>query len=79
MQPLTRIEAHPWAIAILTPFIAIFLWAAWLELRRWWQYGPAENSRGQFPIDTNAPSYEMPPARAAALTQPDDKKDRTPR
>ncbi|WP_092060960.1 hypothetical protein [Poseidonocella pacifica] len=48
------------ALCLLLPFVAIFLWAAWLELRRWWRYGPAENQRSRFPIDEGAPSYEDP-------------------
>jgi len=45
---------------LLAPFIVIFLWAAWLEIRRWWLYGPSGNNRADFPINENAPSYETP-------------------
>jgi hypothetical protein len=54
------LAAHPLALLLLTPFILIFLWAAWLEIRRWWLYGPSRNKRADFPIDESAPSYEDP-------------------
>ena len=55
-----ELVAHPLALLLLAPFIVIFLWAAWLEIRRWWLYGPSGNKRADFPIDENAPSYEKP-------------------
>lgn len=61
---LARMDPHPLAILILTPFIIVFVWAAWVEFRRWWRYGPSENRRGAFPIDESAPSYEHPPEEA---------------
>jgi len=56
-----QIVPHPALLLLLAPFIVIFLWAAWVEFRRWWLYGPSENKRAGFPIDEDAPSYEPPP------------------
>ncbi len=55
-----ELVTHPLAILLLLPFIIIFLWAAWLELHRWWRHGPARNKRAAFPFDPTAPSYEPP-------------------
>jgi len=54
------IANHPLALALLAPFIVIFAWAAWLEFRRWWIYGPVADKRAAFPIDTTAPGYDLP-------------------
>ncbi|MGG7644404.1 hypothetical protein ACQ5SP_06285 [Rhodovulum sp. YNF3179] len=61
-----------YALLLLTPFVVIFLWAARIELTRWWKYGPSENRRADFPIDENAPSYEPPPGEDG-----DDESDET--
>ncbi len=55
--------AHPWALVVLIPFVVIFVWAAWLEIRRWWLYGPSRNKRADFPINEDAPSYQPPAPR----------------
>lgn len=57
---LPDIDPHPVVILVLAPFILIFGWAAWVELRRWWRYGPSQNRRSAFPFDEDAPSYEAP-------------------
>lgn len=46
---------------ILLPFVAIFVRAAYLEIRRYVKYGPSQNRRSAFPIDEDAPSYHPPP------------------
>ena len=64
MTPPVQTAAHPMAILLLMPFIAVFIWAGWTELRRWWRHGPAEDRRSGFEIDETAPGYEPPPDRA---------------
>ncbi len=66
MQGLPDLDPHPAIMLVLTPFAVIFLWAAWVEFRRWWRYGPSQNRRNAFPIDESAPSYEPPPQQAPA-------------
>lgn len=66
VEKLPGIDVHPAVILILTPFFVIFVWAAWMEFRRWWLYGPSENKRSAFPINEDAPSYEPPPEEADA-------------
>jgi len=70
MEPLPQVDPHPLVIVVLLPFIAIFLWAAWVEIRRWWLYGPSLNRRGDFPIDESAPSYQAPPDEELEKTAP---------
>ena len=67
--------AHPWVVVVLTPFILIFLWAAWLEFRRWWLYGPSQNKRANFPIDEHAPSYEPPAPESGTSGRAGDRLD----
>ena len=71
VEKLPGIDVHPAAILILTPFIVIFVWAAWIEFRRWWLSGPSENKRSNFPINEDAPSYEPPPEEDADSALPD--------
>ncbi|KZY32521.1 hypothetical protein A3731_21995 [Roseovarius sp. HI0049] len=68
---LPDIDPHPVVILLLAPFIVIFGWAAWMEFRRWWLYGPSENKRSAFPINEDAPSYEPPPEEDADSAPPD--------
>lgn len=56
--------AHPMAILLLAPFIVVFAWAGWIELRHWWRDGPAQDRRSGFEINESAPGYEPPPERA---------------
>ncbi|WP_101068087.1 hypothetical protein [Roseovarius salinarum] len=70
-----EIASHPWVIAVLTPFILVFLWAAWLEFRRWWIYGPAKNKRAAFPIDPTAPSYDLPEPDTSTTQDEQDEKE----
>ena len=57
---LDAIDAHQIVIVIMAPFALMFVWAAWLEFRRWYRHGPSMNRRADFPIDKTAPSYEPP-------------------
>jgi len=68
MTSLPHDMAQPLAFFLLTPFVAVFVWAAWVEVRRWWRHGPARDRRALFVIDKSAPSYQPPPERA---TRPD--------
>jgi len=65
MGQIAEMVYHPFALLLLTPFAVIFIWAAVLEIRRWWRHGPSENQRNRFPIDETAPSYEPPEKRTA--------------
>jgi monothiol glutaredoxin len=49
------------ALIIISPFIVIFVWAAWLEFDRYRRHGPTDYNRSMFEIDEDAPSYEPPP------------------
>ncbi|MGR3805534.1 hypothetical protein [Marinibacterium profundimaris] len=53
-------ETHLIVIVLLLPFVAVFLRAAWLEYRRWRIHGASNNLRSRYPIDTTAPSYDLP-------------------
>ena len=64
-----KIVPHPSLLLLLAPFIVIFVWAAWVEFRRWWLYGASGNKRANFPIDETAPSYEPPPGVADTPTK----------
>ncbi|WP_121061707.1 hypothetical protein [Chachezhania antarctica] len=68
-QSMTGGESHYIVILLLLPFAAIFLRAAWLELRRWYLFGPAGNNRARFPIDASAPGYDLPPVAVAARSE----------
>ena len=65
-----QIVPHPWVLLLLAPFIVIFLWAAREEFRRWWRFGPSENQRADFPMDTDAPGYDPPPEAETTDTNP---------
>ena len=54
------LSGHPVIFLLIAPFAILFLWAAWLEFRRWYRHGPSMNRRADFPIDKTAPSYEPP-------------------
>lgn len=47
---------QPLAILLLLPFIVIFLWAGWLELRRWWRYGARKSGYAAFAFGDHAPN-----------------------
>ena len=68
--------AYPLAVIILVPFIVIFVWAAWLEIRRWWLYGPSQNKRADYPIDEDAPSYQPPAPTDRGSAAAGDEQDR---
>lgn len=53
-------ETHLAVMLLLLPFLAIFLRATWLELRRRYLYGPSHNKRALFTMDETAPSYRAP-------------------
>ena len=55
------LASHPIVLAFLTPFFVVFIWAAYLEIRRWYRHGPSRNQRANYDIDETAPSYEAPP------------------
>ena len=44
------------AILLLLPYIVIFLWAGWLELRRWWRYGARKSGYAAFAFGDHAQS-----------------------
>ena len=67
-------DLSPFAYLLLTPFALIFLYAGWLEARRFWLHGPAKNRRASFPINEDAPSYQAPPdtpEEPVETTEPD--------
>lgn len=61
LQTIPDGETHLVVMLLLLPFVLVFMRAAWLEFRRWYLYGPAENNRARFAIDESAPSYDLPP------------------
>jgi hypothetical protein len=65
ITPAYSTAYHPLAILLLAPFITVFAWAGWVELRRWSRGAPAPDRRNRFEIDESAPGYEPPPERAA--------------
>lgn len=64
ITPATSTAYHPLAILLLAPFITVFAWAGWVELRRWLRGAPAPDRRSRFEIDESAPGYEPPLERA---------------
>ncbi len=70
MGPLPEIEANPYVIALLTPFMVVFVWAAVLEFRRWRRYGAAGNHRARFQMDETAPGYDPPPVDEDSAAAP---------
>jgi len=51
----SQIARQVFPLLLLTPFIAVFGYAGWVELRRWWLYGPSGNKRGLFPTGRKVP------------------------
>ncbi|MFC3616321.1 hypothetical protein ACFORG_21470 [Lutimaribacter marinistellae] len=56
-QALAGMEHHPLLALLMLPFLLIFLRATWLELRRWYLYGPSRNNRAMFDFDESAPGH----------------------